>query len=150
MLTDGGLPDYVADHFTYLVRCSKPARIAQLSFFGLALFVALGGPFLATGLVDDPNAIHRAVLIAIGAVFAASFLWYVQWFHDRQHKFREEMPTSYARWFGSRRRGPFGGFHVRSNLRLAKLQLRYLLLSREPSPTETLQLSMEFARHSVV
>jgi hypothetical protein len=60
------------------------------------------------------------------------------------------MPASYARWFGAKRRGPFGGMHLGSNLRLAKLQLRYLLLSREPSPTETLALSMAFARHSMV
>lgn len=151
MLSDGGLPDYIADHFTYLVRCSKPARLGQLSFFGLGLLVALGGPFLIPALAaGNPSAFRRGVLIGIGAVFTASFLWYVSWFAERQHKFRTEMPASYARWFGAKRRGPFGGMHLASNLQLAKLQIRYLLLSREPSRDETLALSMAFARHSLV
>lgn len=150
MLSDGGLPDYIADHFTYLIRCSKPARFGQLCFFTLGIAVALGGPFLAPSLVNDPSVFHRALLIGFGAVFTASFLWYVSWFAERQHKFRTEMPASYARWFGVKRRGPFGGMHLGSNLRLAKLQLRYLLFSREPSSDETLALSMAFARHSMV
>lgn len=149
MPTDGGLPDYIADHFAYLVRCSKPARLGQLAFFGLGIVVALGGPFLAPGLVNQPSLFHKAVLIGVGIMFAASFLWYVSWFSERQHRFREEMPSSYARWFGARRRGPFGGFHLGPNLRLAKLQLRYLMTSREPSSNETLALTMEFARHSL-
>lgn len=150
MPTDGGLPDYIADHFAYLVRCSKPARLGQLAFFGLGMFVALAGPWLAPDFVSDPSLLHKAVLIAIGAVFAASFLWYVSWFQGRQQKFRQEMPSSYARWYGAKRRGPFGGFHFRSNMRLARLQLRYLMTSREPESAETLALSMEFARHSLV
>jgi hypothetical protein len=150
MPADGGLPDYIADHFRYIVCCSKPARLAQLTFFGLGIFVALAGPWLAPDIVSDPSLLHKAVLVAIGGVFAGTFLWYVSWLQNRQHKFREEMPSSYARWYGARRRGPFGGFHLRSNIRLARLQLRYLVTSREPDSTETLALSMEFARHSLV
>jgi hypothetical protein len=86
----------------------------------------------------------------MGIVFAASFVWYVAWLHERQIKFRTEMPMSYARWFGARRRGPFGGMHPGANFRLAKIQVRYLLFSREPSPAETLALSLDFARHSLV
>lgn len=150
MLNDGGLPDYVADHFRYLVRCSKPARIGQLSFFSSALFVALLGPWLAPLAVDDPSAFHKGLLITAAAIAVASFLWYVQWIQGRRDKFRKEMPSSYARWFGARRRGPFGGFNLKANLRLARLQLRYLMTSREPEPSETLALSLEFARHSLV
>ena len=67
---------------------------------------------------------------------------------ERQQKFRHEMPSSYARWFGARRRGPFGGMHPGPNLRLVKMQIRYLVLEREPSPDETLALSLDFARHT--
>jgi hypothetical protein len=40
--------------------------------------------------------------------------------------------------------------HPGPNFRLAKLQIRYLVFSREPSPAETLALSLDFARHSLV
>ena len=150
MLSDGGLPDYIADHFRYLVRCSKPARLGQLAFFGLGLLLPPAAAVFAPSLVDHPDGLNAVVLIAAGIVFAASFVWYVSWLHERQIKFRTEMPMSYARWFGARRRGPFGGMHPGPNFRLAKLQVRYLLLSREPSPAETLALSLDFARHSLV
>ncbi|GAC1363986.1 MAG: hypothetical protein NVSMB32_06070 [Actinomycetota bacterium] len=150
MMSDGGLPDYIADHFRYLVRCSKPARYGQLTFYGMAVLSAIGAPLLAPDLLGHPSLINRLVLIGFGLVFAASFLWYVSWFHERQSKFRTEMPSSYARWFGARRRGPFGGMSMSLNLRLARLQIRYLVSAREPSPDETLALSLAFARHSMV
>ena len=150
MSNHGGLPDYIADHFAYLVRCSKPARYAQLAFFGLGLLLPPAAAIFAPSLVDHPDGWNTVLLIAAGIVFAASFVWYVSWLHERQIKFRTEMPMSYARWFGARRRGPFGGMHPGPNFRLAKLQVRYLLLSREPSPAETLALSLDFARHSLV
>ena len=150
MLSDGGLPDYIADHFRYLVRGSKGARLGQLSFFGLTMVLAIAGPFVVPNLLEHPGGWHLPVIIVVAAGFAASFLWYVSWIHERQLKFRTEMPSSYARWFGHRRRGPFGGMHPGPNLRLVKLQLRYLVLSQEPSPAETLALSLDFARHSLV
>ena len=148
MLSDGGLPDYIADHFRYLVRCSTPARLGQLAFFGLGIGLPLVGAFVAPSLVDHPGGWLTPVLIGLSAVFGASFLWYVAWIHERRRKFRDEMPTSYARWFGARRRGPFGGMHPGPNLRLVKMQIRYLVLEREPSPDETLALSLDFARHT--
>src|ERR1700760_3955985 len=121
MLSDGGLPDYIADHFRYLVRCSKPARLGQLAFFGLGTGLPLVGAFVAPSLaVGHHGIILKLILIGLAAIFAASFLWYVSWIHERQRKFRDEMPSSYARWFGVRRRGPFGGMHPGPNLRLVK------------------------------
>ena len=38
--------------------------------------------------------------------------------------------------------------HPGPNLRLVKMQIRYLVLEREPSPDETLALSLDFARHT--
>jgi hypothetical protein len=105
MSNHGGLPDYIADHFAYLVRCSKPARYAQLAFFGLGLVLPPVGAFFAPSLVDHPGG-NTVPLVILGIVFAASFVWYVSWLHERQIKFRTEMPMSYARWFGARRRGP--------------------------------------------
>ena len=148
MSNHGGLPDYIADHFAYLVRCSNPARYAQLAFFGLGLVLPPIGALYAPSLVDHPSGWNSLILIGLGAIFIASFLWYVTWIQERQRKFREEMPMSYARWFGARRRTPFGGMYPGPNLRLAKMQIRYLVLSREPSPAETLALSLDFARHS--
>jgi MFS family permease len=148
MFNDGGLPDYIADHFRYLVRCSKPARFAQLAFFGLGLVLPPVAAFLAPSLADHPWRWPTPILIVLGFIFAASFLWYVSWIHERRLKFREEMPNSYARWFGIRRHGPFGGMHPGPNLRLVKMQLKYLVLEQEPSAAETLALSMDFARHT--
>ena len=150
MANDGGLPDYIADHFQYLVRCSRPARLAQLTFYALAIVMALGAPLLAPSLLGHPTLFNRVILLGSGIGFAASFLWYVGWYHERQSKFKTEMPSSYARWFGLKRRGPFGGMSFSLNMQLAKLQMRYLLFSREPSSSETLALSMAFARHSLV
>lgn len=150
MMSDGGLPDYIADHFRYLVRCSKPARLGQLAFFGLGLLVALAGPFFLPDLVNASGIVDKAILFVGGAAFVGSFLWYVTWFQERRDRFRKEMPASYARWFGARRRSPFGGLHLKPNLRLAHIQIRYLLTSQEPSPNETLALTLDFARHSLV
>lgn len=148
MENDTGLPDYVADHFNYLVRSSKAARMGQISFFGTALLLPImfvtGFPEWAKGSWADMGA-----MVATGVVFLASFVWYVQWMHRRMARFHQERPSSYSRWFGLRRSGPLGGFDPVGHLRLARMQLRYLLLSREPSPAETFALTMYFVRNSI-
>src|SRR5258708_15309086 len=126
MSNHGGLPDYIADHFAYLVRCSKPARYAQLAFFGLGLLLPPAAAVFAPSLVDHPEGLNAVVLIAAAIVFAASFVWYVSWLHERQIKFRTEMPMSYARWFGARRRGPVGGARPRASLPDRQLHVRCL------------------------
>jgi len=105
MSNHGGLPDYIADHFAYLVRCSKPARYAQLAFFGLGLVLPPVGPSSHQAWWTT-RAGTAVLLIILGIVFAASFIWYVSWLHERQIKFRTEMPMSYAPLVGARRRGP--------------------------------------------
>jgi hypothetical protein len=144
---DSGLPDYVRDHFTYLVRSSVPTRIGQ------ALFIVSGlvNPVLL--LLAFPDANGNAVLPSLtplfvsGAIFAASFIWYLAWFERRRQRFREEQPTSYARWYG-RRAKPLARHDLLGQLRLMKLQVRYVFLGKEPSAVETLALTMRFVRHS--
>src|SRR5437588_12292756 len=76
MLSDGGLPDYIADHFRYLVRCSKPARLGQLAFFGLGIGLPLVGAFVAPTLVEHHGRWLTQVLIGLAVVCAASLRWY--------------------------------------------------------------------------
>ncbi|MGH2706272.1 MAG: hypothetical protein ACRDJ4_14655 [Actinomycetota bacterium] len=149
MGNETGLPDYVGDHFAYLVRSSPLGRIGQLIFFGsgVALPVAFGVSFRTLAEGGAPFGL-KAMLLALGGIFLASLLWYLGWTTERKEAFRKERPASYNRWFGPRRTGPFGGFSYRNRLRLAFLQIRYLFSSREPSSTETLALTMEFVRHS--
>lgn len=143
-MNDTGLPDYVADHFQYLVRSSSPARTGQVAFFGSGLLL----PVMFLLIPVEPVTLGLAPLIVTGTIFFASFLWYLVWMQGRLNRFRTERPASYARWFGLRRSGPFGGFHLLGQLRLAKMQARYLLTSREPSPAETFALTMYFVRNS--
>src|SRR2546429_9151435 len=136
MSNHGGLPDYIADHFAYLVRCSTPARYAQLAFFGLGLLLPPAAAVFAPSLVDHPDGLNAVVLIAAGIVFAASFVWYVSWLHERQIKFRTEMPMSYARWFGVRRRGALRRVHPGPDLPPAQTHITDLPPSPQPPPRE--------------
>jgi hypothetical protein len=143
---DSGLPDYVGDHFTYLVRSTVPIRIGQ------ALFMVSGlvNPLLL--LLALPDANGNAVLpnliplIVSASIFAVSFIWYLAWFEHRRQRFRKEQPTSYARWYG-RRAKPLARHDLLGQLRLLNLHLRYVFLGKEPSSVETLALTMRFVHH---
>ncbi|MGH2767583.1 MAG: hypothetical protein ACRDIF_01310 [Actinomycetota bacterium] len=145
--SETGLTDYVADLFAYLVRSSPLERMGQLMFFGTALL--LPPVFLAWVLPWPAQRLLQVVMVVMGVAFLGSFVWYLSWMIARLGKFRRERPASYARWFEGGRGRPFGGFHLIGQLRLAKMQARYLFLSREPSPSETWALTMDFVRRSI-
>lgn len=140
-----GLPDYVGDHFAYLVRSSVPVRIVQTVFFvsGLALPVMM---LLALPDIGGNRVLDSPVpLILTAAVFTISLIWHMSWIEIRRHRFRTEQPTSYARWFGWRNKR-LGNRDFRGQLGLLKLQINYVLFGKEPSAVETLELTMHLVR----
>ena len=145
-MDDSGLPDYVADHFKYLVRSSVPTRIGQLVFFisGLILPVLM---LMVLPNADGEKALDSPVpLVVFGAIFGVCLFWYLGWLEMRRHQFRTEKPASYARWFGWRQRR-LGSRNPAAQMGLIKMHMRYVLLGKEPSPTETLALTMRFVRN---
>jgi hypothetical protein len=143
MDNDTGLPDFVGDHFQYMVRGSAGVRFGQLIFFGSGLalpIVAVAG--LRKWAVEAGFA--RTLLVAVMGLFVVSFMWYLQWMQSRLQRFRAERPSSYSRWFDRRRKRKAlpAGLH----LRLTGIHIRYLLFSRPPTPAETLSLSLQLAR----
>jgi len=142
MENDTGLPDFVGDHFAYMVRGSAGVRFGQLIFFGSGLAL----PVIAVAFVKQwalQPGFARTLLFTVLGLFVASMMWYLQWMQSRLQRFRTEQPSSYSRWFGRRKRKAVpAGLH----LRLTRMHLRYLLLSRAPTKAETLTLSMMFAR----
>ncbi len=146
-MNDSGLPDYVDDLFKYLVRSSVPSRLGQLAFFitGLILPVLM---LMIIPNADGERALENMTpLIVIGSIFGACLIWYLSWLEIRRHRFRTEKPASYARWFGWRQRR-LGAQDPLAQLSLIKMQIRYVFLGREPSPVETLALTMRFVRKS--
>ncbi|HEX2054632.1 MAG TPA: hypothetical protein VHJ78_13015 [Actinomycetota bacterium] len=144
-MDDSGLPDYVDDLFNYLVRSSVPQRIGQVVFFvtGLILPVLM---LMIIPDVDGETALDSPLpLIVTGTIFGACLLWYLSWLEVRRHRFRKEKPASYARWFGWRQKR-LGSRNPFAQLDLLKLQMRYVFLGKEPSPAETLALTMRFVR----
>ncbi|HEX2149558.1 MAG TPA: hypothetical protein VHI31_05210 [Actinomycetota bacterium] len=147
-MNDSGLPDYVDDLFRYLVRSNMAIRMAQVVFFicGLILPVMM--------LMILPNENGETVLdtyiplFVIGTIFAACLFWYLGWLEVRRHRFRTEKPASYARWFGWRERERRLRRDPIAQLAFLKLQMRYVLFGKEPSPSETLALTMRFVRKS--
>lgn len=147
-MNDSGLPDYVEDLFRYLVRSSVPMRIAQVVFFisGLILPVLM---LMILPNADGERALDTYVpLVVIGSIFAGCLFWYLGWLEMRRQQFRTEKPASYSRWFGWRERERRLRRDPLAQLGLLKLQLRYVLFGKEPSPTETLALTMKFVRKS--
>ena len=146
-MNDSGLPDYVDDLFKYLVRSNVPSRIGQVVFFISGLIM----PVLM--LMFIPNADgerpleNMTPLIVTAAIFGSCLVWYLSWLEIRRHRFRTEKPASYARWFGWRQRR-LGSRDPLAQLSLIKMQMRYVFLGKEPSPTETLALTMRFVRKS--
>lgn len=143
-MNDSGLPDYVDDLFKYLVRSSFALRMAQIVFFicGLILPVLM---LMILPNADGERALDTHVpLFVIGAVFAGCLFWYLGWLEMRRHQFRTEKPASYARWFGWRQRRL--GRDPMAQLGILKMQIRYVLFGKEPSPAETLALTMRFVR----
>jgi hypothetical protein len=143
MENDTGLPDFVGDHFKYMVRGSAGVRFGQLIFFGSGLalpIIAIVG--LKQWAVEA--GFTRTLLFAVLGLFVVSLLWYLQWMQSRMQRFRAERPSSYSRWFDRRRKRK--RFPPGLHLRLTHLHLRYLLFSRDPTPAETLSLSMMLAR----
>jgi hypothetical protein len=143
MDSDSGLPDFVGDHFQYMVRGSAGVRFGQLIFFGSGLalpIIAVVG--LRKWAVE--GGFTRALLIGVLGLFVISFMWYLQWMQSRLQRFRAERPSSYSRWFDRRRKRKAmpAGLHMR----LTGIHVRYLLLSRDPTPAETLSLSLMLAR----
>ncbi|MGQ0678856.1 MAG: hypothetical protein ACT4OM_04230 [Actinomycetota bacterium] len=144
MDNSSGLPDYVADHFAYFVRSSPMTRLGQASFFvsGLILPVLM---LLALPNLQGEKVIDSSIpLIAVAAMFSTLLVWHLSWIEIRRFRFRKEKPSSYARWFGRQRRRlgstPFG------QIGLLRLQMRYVFLGKEPSPRETLELTMRLVR----
>jgi hypothetical protein len=144
-MNDSGLPDYVDDLFNYLVRSSVPQRIGQVLFFVTGLIL----PVLMLMVLPDAEgetALDSPMpLIVTGSVFGACLLWYLGWLEIRRHRFRKEKPASYARWFGWRQKR-LGSRNPFAQLDLLRLQMRYVFFGKEPSPAETLALTMRFVR----
>jgi hypothetical protein len=142
MENDTGLPDFVGDHFDYLIRGSRAARLGQLIFFGSGLALPL---IAVLGLKKwtTEAGFTRTLLITSLVVFALSLMWYLQWMQGRLKRFRKERPASYTRWYGRRKRKSVPAF---LHMRLTRIHLRYLILSRQPTSAETLSLSMMLAR----
>lgn len=145
-MNDSGLPDYVDDLFRYLVRSSVAIRMAQVVFFvsGLILPILM---LMILPNADGERALDTPVpLFVLGAIFAACLFSYLGWLEMRRHRFRTEKPASYARWFGWRQKRLHRD--MMAQLGLLKLQIRYVLFGKEPSPTETLALTMRIVRKS--
>jgi hypothetical protein len=144
---DSGLPDYVKDHFDYLVRSSPGIRLGQAVFFISGLIVPilmmLAIPDIEGNMVLD----SYVPLIAVGAVFTITLLWHLAWIELRLFRFRRERPDSYKRWFGWTTRR-LGSHDVVGQLSLLRMQMRYVFLGKEPSDGETLELTMRLVRHS--
>ncbi|CAN5747174.1 hypothetical protein BH23ACT12_BH23ACT12_14230 [soil metagenome] len=147
-MNDSGLPDYVDDLFRYLVRSSVATRIVQVVFFISGLIL----PILMLMILPNENgeaALNTYMpLFIIGGIFAACLFWYLGWLEIRRHRFRTEKPASYARWFGWRERERRLTRDPIAQLSLLKLQVRYVLFGKEPSPNETLALTMKLVRRS--
>jgi nitric oxide reductase large subunit len=144
---ESGLPDYVRDHFEYLVRSSAASRLVQAVFFisGLIFPVML---MLAIPDLEGNKVINSYVpLIVTAAVFTASMIGYVAWVEIRLLRFRRERPESYQRWFGWRNRR-LGSRDVMGQLELIRMQMRYVFLGKEPSDGETLELTMRMVRRA--
>lgn len=146
MRADTGLPDYVGDHFAYVIKSSKWPRLGQAVFFGSSLLLPFIMGVILLTWSEQSHPVSRVALIITTVVFGVSVVWYLIWMQNRLETFREERPGSYERWYGLRRPQSFGGTSVSSQLRLAKMQLRYVFFGKEPSPDETLQLTMQFSR----
>jgi hypothetical protein len=143
--SESGLPDYVRDHFDYLVRSSAAIRLVQAVFFvsGLVLPIMM---LLAIPDIDGNKVLASYVPIAVtAAIFTASLIWHVSWIEMRLIRFRRERPDSYKRWFGWRNRRL--GNDVFGQLRLLEMQMRYVFLGKEPTDGETLELTMRLVRH---
>lgn len=120
-------------------------RLGQAVFFGSSLLLPL---VIGIGLLTWEGQFASPAILAMGltaAVFVISLIWYLSWMEIRLHKFRSERRSSYERWYGFRRRIGSQGT-LSGQLRLAKLQARYVFLGKEPSAQETLALTMDFAR----
>jgi len=146
MSTETGLPDYVGDHFTYILKATRGPRIGQAIFFGSSLLLpVIMGVILLTWSGRLPLG-SRIALIITTAVFGVSLIWYLVWMQARLEKFRKECPGSYNCWYGINKRRSFAGIGLGGQMRLAKIQARYLFLGKEPPATETLALTMRFSR----
>lgn len=144
-VNDSGLPDYVADLFKYLVRSSVPARVGQVVFFLTGMILPVLMLMILPNAEGDRALNTTAPVIATALVFGICLVWYLGWIELRRHRFRQEAPASYARWFGWRQRR-LGTHNPAAQIGLLKLQMRYVFLGREPSPAETLALTMRFVR----
>jgi hypothetical protein len=142
-----GLPDYVGDHFEYLVRSSPPIRLGQAVFFisGLILPMMM---LMAIPDIEGNRMLGSYIpLIITAAVFTISLVWHLTWIEMRRFRFRKERPDSYRRWFGWRNRR-LGSSDLMGQMGLLRLQMRYVFLGKEPSSVETLELTMRFVRNS--
>lgn len=143
--SQSGLPDYVGDHFEYLVRSSALIRLGQAVFFisGLILPMMM---LMAIPDIEGNRVLDSYIpLIVTGAVFTISLVWHLSWIEMRRFRFRKERPDSYRRWFGWRNRR-LGSSDVMGQMNLLRLQMRYVFLGKEPSSVETLELTMRFVR----
>lgn len=144
-VNDSGLPDYVDDLFRYLIRTSVAMRVGQIVCFvtGMTLPVLM---LMIFPNADGERALHTPVpLFVLGAIFTACLFWYLGWLEYRRHRFRKEKPASYARWFGWQQRRLRRSDPI-AQLALLKLQIRYVFFGREPTPVETLALTMRLVR----
>lgn len=146
-MNDSGLPDYVADLFHYLVRSTVAMRVGQVIFFITGLIL----PALMLMVLPDADgnkALNSPIpLIVTGSIFTVCLFWYLGWREVRRHRFRKEKPASYARWFGWQQKR-LGSKDPIGQWGLLKLQIRYVVFGREPSPAETLSLTMRLVRNN--
>ncbi|MGI8427344.1 MAG: hypothetical protein ACR2FO_08535 [Actinomycetota bacterium] len=146
--TETGLPDYVGDHFAYILKAGRGPRIGQAIFFGSSLLLpVIMGVILLTWSGQLPAA-SRGALYVTTAVFAVSTIWYLIWMQVRLEKFRTQCPDSYNCWYGINKRRSFAGMGLGGQLRLAKIQASYVFLGKEPPASETLDLTMRFSRRA--
>ena len=147
MSGESGLPDYVKDHFDYLVRSSPAIRLGQAIFFISGLVLPVMMMLAIPDLADDMALGSYVPLIAVGAVFTITLLWHLAWIELRLFRFRRERPDSYRRWFGWTTRR-LGSRDVVGQLSLLRMQMRYVFLGKAPSDGETLELTMRLVRNS--
>ena len=145
--SQSGLPDYVGDHFEYLVRCSPLIRVGQAVFFISGLVLPAMMMMAIPDIEGNRMLVSYIPLIITAAVFAISLVWHLSWIEMRRFRFRKERPDSYRRWFGWRNRR-LGSSYLMGQMGLLRLQMRYVFLGKEPSSVETLELTMRFVRNS--
>jgi hypothetical protein len=147
MANDTGLPDYVLDYFDFMVRSSVRVRVGQVIFFVLGLLMPVVLILQLPDAYGESFFSNLIPLIVTGSAFIIATIWYLSWMEIRRHRFKDQRPSSYNRWYGHKLK-PLGASDPVGQFVLIRLQLRHVFLGIEPSATETLALTMRFVRNN--